>query len=200
MRAIWQTVVTLTIVVTPLVTMSPLGAPVREIPSRGLAVLGSRGIPVRWELAGATPEASPTPCPVTQPNGNNPMEMGADPGGYGNESLWTNLWMWGEGEVPAWATARHLQPNGSYADLKWAWYRYVPGRQTIEGQRLDGPAPPLRADIPDGYGDIGFQVSGITFPTAGCWEITGRVGDASLTFVTLVRSHDEGPATPEATS
>ena len=27
---------------------------------------------------------------------------------------------------------------------------------------------------------------GLTFPTPGCWEITGRVGDTALTYVTLV--------------
>jgi hypothetical protein len=40
--------------------------------------------------------------------------------------------------------------------------------------------------VPDGYGDSGFQSSGITLPSEGCWQVTGRVGDASLTFVTLV--------------
>ncbi len=48
------------------------------------------------------------------------------------------------------------------------------------------PAPPLRADIPEGYGLSGFQASGVIFPTEGCWEVTGRVGNVSLTFVTLV--------------
>jgi hypothetical protein len=51
---------------------------------------------------------------------------------------------------------------------------------------LDGAAPPLSTSIPDGYGPTGFQASGVTFPTEGCWEVTGRVGNASLTFVTLV--------------
>jgi hypothetical protein len=35
-------------------------------------------------------------------------------------------------------------------------------------------------------GAAGFQATGISFPTAGCGEVTGRVGTASLTFVTLV--------------
>ncbi|MDE3111597.1 MAG: hypothetical protein KGK34_01490 [Chloroflexota bacterium] len=41
--------------------------------------------------------------------------------------------------------------------------------------------------MPDGYGDTGFQASGVLFPTEGCWEITGAVGNSTLTFVTLVR-------------
>jgi hypothetical protein len=128
-------------------------------------------------------------CPVTPPNGHwppNPERVagGTGPGGYGNGALWTNVWMWGEGEVPV--PASHVLPDGSFGEMKWAWYRYVPGRLTIEGRRLDGQAPPLRAWIPGGYGDRGFQVSGLIFPTGGCWEVTGRVGEASLTFVTVV--------------
>lgn len=146
----------------------------------------------------ATPATSPRgtaiSCRVTQPNGNQPPEFGrtepprADDaryeGGYGNAALWTNLWMWGEGEVPV--PSSHTQPDGSLGPMKWAWYRYVPGQLTIDGRRLDAPAPPLQADIPTGYGEAGFQVSGITFPTEGCWEITGRLGDERLTFVTIV--------------
>ena len=47
---------------------------------------------------------------------------------------------------------------------------------------------------PEGYGEIGFQPTGILFAGPGCWEVTGRVGDASLTFVTLVVRMGEGPA------
>lgn len=45
---------------------------------------------------------------------------------------------------------------------------------------------PLIAEIPEGYGDTGFQASTIIFPTVGCWEVTGRAGDAELSFVTRV--------------
>jgi hypothetical protein len=70
---------------------------------------------------------------------------------------------------------------------KFGWWRGpgVVGKLSIEGRRLDGPAPPLRADIPDGYGETGFQSSRVTFTSEGCWEVTGRVGGASLTFVVL---------------
>jgi hypothetical protein len=69
--------------------------------------------------------------------------------------------------------------------VKFGWWRGEAGALRIEGRRLDAPAP-LAARIPEGYGDAGFQASGILFPTQGCWEVTGRVGGASLTFVTLV--------------
>jgi hypothetical protein len=72
----------------------------------------------------------------------------------------------------------------------------VQGELTIEGKRLDAPAPPLKSIVPDGYGDAGFQVSGLIFPTAGCWAVTGRVGIASLTFVTLVVASPLPAASP----
>jgi hypothetical protein len=62
----------------------------------------------------------------------------------------------------------------------------VRGDLAITGRRLDKPAPPLRAYVPAGYGESRFQPSGLYFPTEGCWEVTGRVGQARLTFVTLV--------------
>ncbi len=65
-------------------------------------------------------------------------------------------------------------------------WRGIRGELRIEGRRLDGNAKPIRAEIPPYYGLSGFQPSGIFFPTEGCWEVTGRVGDVSLTFVTLV--------------
>jgi hypothetical protein len=49
----------------------------------------------------------------------------------------------------------------------------------------------LRARISGNYGDSGFQPVSISFPTEGCWEITGSVGDASLTIVTLVEKVEE---------
>jgi hypothetical protein len=55
---------------------------------------------------------------------------------------------------------------------------------------LDGDAPPPIAAIPSGYGNLGFQPSGITFATEGCWRVTGAVGGVRLTFVTLVLKAD----------
>jgi hypothetical protein len=78
--------------------------------------------------------------------------------------------------------------------MKFGWTRGVRGRLRIEGRRLDAPASPLRSVIPDGYGEIGFQPTYLVFSTPGCWEVTGRVGDASLTFVTKVVKIGDGPS------
>ena len=127
-------------------------------------------------------------CPVTRTNGvaafddNGP---GRSQGDYGDEALWTNLWMWGESEVLV--DSGHQSGAGEAVDLKWAWYRFVAGKLAIDGRRLDGEAAPLRAWIPDGYGLSGFQVSGITFPTPGCWQVTGRLLDVDDPAIELGR-------------
>ena len=66
------------------------------------------------------------------------------------------------------------------------WWRAATGTLEITGRRLDAPAPPARAHVPDGYGDTGFQASGVDFPTEGCWEVTGTLLTTRLTFVTFV--------------
>jgi hypothetical protein len=78
-----------------------------------------------------------------------------------------------------------VNPDGSIW-VKLGWWRGVPGRLVISGRRLDASAPPLRADVPDGYGTLGFQATGLTFPTLGCWRVVGRIGRAHLTFVVRV--------------
>ena len=75
---------------------------------------------------------------------------------------------------------------GAQGRYRIEWWRGVRGELTITGRRLDEPAPPLQAEIPDGYGLEGFHASGIIFPTPGCWEITAQMGETRLTFVYLV--------------
>ncbi|MGA7316124.1 MAG: hypothetical protein WBX22_19380 [Silvibacterium sp.] len=72
--------------------------------------------------------------------------------------------------------------------MKFPWFRAagLEGKLAITGRRLDAAAPPLKAVIPNGYLDTGFQATGLIFPTEGCWEITGKVGDTTLTFVNRV--------------
>jgi hypothetical protein len=51
-------------------------------------------------------------------------------------------------------------------------------------------------DIPDGYRDFGFQVTGLIFPTPGCWEVTAQVGDrkdSRLVFTVRVVKIGIGP-------
>ncbi len=145
---------------------------------------------INWLVRSVAPVVPPTPvpaqnvflCPITQPNGSTPPGEAPSNMYLGNDLLWTVLWP--EGRVVM-TEAHNREPDGSLS-MKWGWWRGVAGPLSIEGRRLDAEAAPLRADIPQGYGETGFQVSALVFPTTGCWEVTGRVGDASLTFVTEV--------------
>lgn len=148
---------------------------------------------IAWrETPSTVHTAAETPtCPVTAPNGRG--RAGQRGGGnHGNEALATSLWTAGRVDFRPGGPGC-VEPNG-YLGMKWPWWRSVRGALTIEGRRLDGSAGPLRASIPKGYGETGFQSTGLLFAGPGCWEVTGRVGDASLSFVTLVVKVAEGPA------
>jgi hypothetical protein len=144
--------------------------------------------------SGAKPASAPAPnltgaCPVTPPGGD--LRFGDGGFNYGNDSLGVALWPNGKlvaGRLPDGGSYAEVKPDGSIR-AKLGWWRAVEGRLTIDGVRLDASAPPLRADIPLGYGPTGFQATLLTFPTQGCWQVTGSLGDASLKFVVFVSSH-----------
>ncbi len=125
-------------------------------------------------------------CPVTAPNRSTPPGETDSGLNHGNSKIWTVLWPEGTIRFEPGGPGE-IRPDGSLA-MKFPWWRGegVVGPLQIEGKRLDGEAPPLQADIPEGYGDTGFQASGLIFPTEGCWQVTGRVGEAELTFITRV--------------
>lgn len=138
----------------------------------------------------------PPPCPVTLPTSGAPPNVPAppEPMHYGNGALWTVLRPQGL-VVFAPGGPGFVLPDGALG-IKWAWIPSVPGDLTVEGRRLDGAAPPLRvAHTGEAVTDRGqrFFPTYLIFPTAGCWEVTERVGEASLTFVTLVENVDDGP-------
>jgi hypothetical protein len=126
-------------------------------------------------------------CPVTEPRPFVPPTGVSADALFGADSSHGNgkLWVGGLGDHGVIAVAP--DPDGSLS-MKFGWYRVTAGRLTITGRRLDAPAPPARSNVPDGYGDTGFQSTAVIFPTAGCWEITGTVGSTTLTFVTFVTS------------
>ena len=132
--------------------------------------------------------AAASQCPktiisrVAGPPGASPGDVGP-PGtsAYGNGKLVVTLDV--HGVIVA--SGDMVHPDGSIW-WKFPWWRLVRGHLVITGRRLDAPAAPPTSIVPDGYGDIGFQASGVIFPSEGCWQVTGTIGHTSLTFVTLV--------------
>ena len=156
-----------------------------------------------------TPIASLTmPCPVSVPNGKRPpgtpFRPGEPPRYHRSGDMWTSLPSDGKVVFTRDGGAGRILSSGAMW-AKWSWWRAdgetrltSGGSLTIEGRRLDASASPLRADIPY-YWDGVQLVTALIFPTEGCWEVTGSVGAASLTFVTLVvRAGALTPTTPGA--
>ncbi|MFL6551321.1 MAG: hypothetical protein ACJ8OJ_21725 [Povalibacter sp.] len=121
-------------------------------------------------------------CRVTFPEG----------GPYGNAALKANLP--GAGKFVFKPGGPGFVDQDGGLGIKFSWERLIPGRLVVGGHRLDGDAPPARSYMSPSVEDIGAQGTYLVFPTPGCWEITGRVGDATLTFVLLVEKIGEGPS------
>ena len=147
--------------------------------------------------AGASAAVAPG-CVGTLPNRARHPNGGFSPSGFnhGNVRLRVQLnWPRGvlsAGVLPDGSARATINRDGSISTKVGWWVRDV-ARLSIVGRRLDKPAPPLRVRIPSGYGpqydigaSVGFQPSGLTFPTVGCWRVVGRAGAASLTFVVRV--------------
>ncbi len=140
----------------------------------------------------------PAPCPVTQPNGV--VADGGEPtrDSFGNSRLSVGPFgLWPEGTVVLKTGGSGFMTPEGWLGMKFGWQRSVRGRLTVEGRRLDGAAPALLADSLNPT-DTGFQATSLIFPTAGCWEVTARAGEASLTFVTNVVKVGDGPAARRA--
>ena len=128
-------------------------------------------------------------CPVTIPRATPDSVLSAVGmrNAYWNGNLYVGAF-WPDATVRVGPlSVGSILPDGSL-DMKFPWFRAagLKGKLIITGRRLDAEAPPLKAHIPSGYLDTGFQATGLIFPTEGCWEITGKVGDTTLTFVNRV--------------
>jgi hypothetical protein len=141
------------------------------------------------------PVEAPEPaiaCTVTIPNGVAAVDEPASRGSHGTRQV--SVALWADGSVVFRPGGPGFTTRSGALGMKFGWQRGVSGQLEIEGRRLDAVAPPLRSEVPRGYGDRGFQASYVIFPTPGCWQVTGRVEDATVTFVTRVVKVGAGPA------
>jgi hypothetical protein len=140
------------------------------------------------------PSSLPGTCHVTQPPAQAflppppyPSQHSSDGFWFGSEKLWLQLRKDG-----IW----HLQPNGPDAGFgeKVQWWRKgyewrtdMPSKLKIVGERIDSPASPLSSHS-NASGTTGhsFIMSGLDFPTLGCWQITADYAGDKLTFVVWV--------------
>jgi hypothetical protein len=139
------------------------------------------------EIAAASTDADD--CPVTQPT-TAPPEIGERLFGSGSAHGNADLWVGGLGPGGVYTVPEDYPKADGSIGIKLGWWRIVAGSLEISGRRLDASAPALDGVASDGYGNIGFQASGVTFPTEGCWEVTGSIGDSTMTFVMLVVVRD----------
>ena len=166
-------------------TGSPARTTASSAPVAGSAGASPRGTPPGHPARPVT-MADARACPVTIGHPVPPTEPWRDDlfgwsSTYGNGSLWVGA-LWTHGVV--FITPDNVNSDGTLG-MKFGWYRLTSGFLTITGRRLDAQAPPASGQASD-YGLTGFAASGVTFPTEGCWQVTGRVGRVVLTFVTFV--------------
>jgi hypothetical protein len=122
---------------------------------------------------------TPPPSTGTSPNPTLIFRAGPDSFLYGNDALIVLL--------PNDATFHPSDPQrGLRGGVKLGWWRMAHGDLVIATRRLDATSPSLSADVPSGYGDSGFQATGINFSDSGCWQVTGTVAGKALTFVVNV--------------
>ncbi|MBC7877446.1 MAG: hypothetical protein H7Y59_09780 [Anaerolineales bacterium] len=146
-----------------------------------------------------TQEASlipPVSCPVTTMSISSfeapkPYSLNAPWTGifwFGSENLWTALH-----DDGVWSGLPH-NPDGYTQKIMWWSSRYslkdeLEPALVVLGKRLDGEAPPLKFyEATNAFADdIGeAMLTGVDFPTAGCWEVTGQYKKTGLSFIVWI--------------
>lgn len=136
-------------------------------------------------------QSVPKSCAVTRPSEHPfvpPRPYLANGAWFGSDRLWTLLpgdGIWGQGEKTLWFRE------------EWGHYhQWIPDqiamKLTITARRLDAPTPPPEISAGPTFNRDwkAFMLGGISFPTPGCWEITGRYEDAEVQFVVWVISDE----------
>lgn len=163
--------------------------------ARALENPREKSVPITSEPSETVLHAPPASCPLTIPQDPpftppSPYDsMGFEAEfWYGSDALWTAVRQNGIWE------ALPQNPEGYTQKVFWWRDRYVWTEEpepdlTVTGERLDASAPPLHASEATNASasDIGSaMLVGVDLPTLGCWKITGKYGEAELSFVVWV--------------
>lgn len=145
-------------------------------------------------------------CPVSTPaelrpqRSNNPFERDASL--YYEDGLWVTIPEDGVLRLTS-DDAIAFGPLVGWRSATVTWLRDegVEGFVIVSGQRLDAmselsPQTPLSPQRQ--YVRVGVVQTGLAFPSEGCWEVIGMVGERELRFVVEVRFDDYVAATPSA--
>jgi hypothetical protein len=152
------------------------------------------GAAISPAAAASAKTADPGGCQITRPP-DRPFVPPAPPaptspavrGGefwYGTPALWTSLQLNG-----TWNGLPYQDREYTQKVFWWSQGYEWTSPLTVTGKRVDGTAPPLRASPATNAfaGDIGTAILvGVDMPSAGCWEITGHLKGATVSFVVWI--------------
>jgi len=77
------------------------------------------------------------------------------------------------------------QPYIAGAAVNTMWMKPANVDLVITGRRLDGDSAPLKIQLAKDA-TAGYIATAMTFPKAGCWEVTATAGSSTLTYITRV--------------
>ena len=151
---------------------------------RGCLARGKHiGVRVSSLLRVDAPSATST-CPVTKPNGYAPPRgVPSSPALHGNGVLWASF--------PADGVFVKTAAEPLFVKMLWIKKGWG-GDLSVRYQRIDVAATPIKAETIFGSlsGYVGPTWAARLYLDQGCWKVSGRVADVSLSFVVLVaQSH-----------
>jgi len=143
-------------------------------------------------------------CVVTKPVKTRPAAtidpFPPDAALYYEDGIWVKIPATGVYELSP-ADTINFGPLIGWRSTEVQWLRDdgVEGFITVSGMRLDQPledSPQTPLSPQRQYVKVGPVRTGLAFPSDGCWEVTGTVGDHSITFVVDVRFGETSVASP----
>ena len=125
----------------------------------------------------AVPQASET-CLVTPPSDERPPSQLV--------ASWSGSKWYHSLDRKIWIAYDNIARHAAGGPGKVLWVKPEGAELTVTGRRLDGEAPPLEVEVAPYYREQNLNPSGISFPTAGCWEIEARTDASVLRIVVEV--------------